>query len=206
MADDVVYTKDIVALGAIANKLPAYVDGDSEGAGEAVAATSTATATDAGTLAATLTLGSKVYTISADGLGTDEIAQGETAEEYATGILNAVMSSPPPEIGNATQDAGPDTVTFLAADQGVAGNEIVINTSDPNLGVAPFTGGASAGADPVEPLMPVSIRIAASGGSVEGGTTAHPVAVRLVDAAGHVIAFVDDGAGGWAIPVVVVTP
>lgn len=210
MADDVVYTKDIVALGAIANKLPAYVDGDSEGAGEGVQATGMVTLSGVPEEGDTLILNGVELTFTATPtLPTDiDITSNDVSDILAL-LVAALGSIGGPLLGAAAYGSDEASILFITYNEpGVAGNSYTLAETGGQvlLSSEALEGGADVSTDPVEPLMPVSIRIAAEGGSVEGGTTAHPVAVRLVDAAGHVITFVDDGAGGWAIPVVVVTP
>jgi hypothetical protein len=177
------------------------VDGNTTGASEPVAATATLLVGGAGTLGAIIHIGSKIYTVSAGGLGANEIAQGTTAQEYADNLFSAINSSSPPEVTNIGQEG---VNVLLAAEPGAAGNFITTSDTDPNLDISGFSGGADATADPKEPLMPVSIRIAAEGGSVAGGTIANPLCFKLVDGVGNVITFVDDGEGGWAIPVKVI--
>lgn len=149
----------------------------------------------------------------------------------AVSVLNA--STDPAVVAADYSTKGIDSITVLHKTPGEAGNSFTLSKSGNNLNVSgpTLTGGAEAVVDPVEPLLPVSLRFSAEGGSVEAGTldnplkvevtnnptqmivvgkdaanqcmTGAPVVVAGVDGDGQVrpLAVVSDGLGGWVLAV-----
>jgi hypothetical protein len=152
-----------------------------------------------------LYVGNKIYEFTNDAPVGDQIQTAVSTNTVATRIA-AKINADTAETLCAAAAVG-STVNLTANEEGEAGNSIPLDsTGRPAIGDG-FSGGinfADAVPDPVEPLVPINLRLRAEGGSVEAGTPAHPFSVQLVDGAGHVITFVDDGDGGWAIPVKVI--
>ena len=176
-------------------------------AAEAVAATGTATFAGQPADGDTLTVNGVVFTFKDSPAGAHQIGIGADLATTLANTTAKLTASADAEVSQATYaDDGASVLTVTAATPGDAGNAFTLAESSTQitLSAATLAGGADAVADAQELALPFSLRFSSPAGSVEGGTLAHPVHVRLVDAAGHAITFVADGAGGWAIPVKVI--
>lgn len=98
-------------------------------------------ASGAGTLTKQIIVGGKTYTVTADGLGTDEIAQGSTADEFAANIAAKVTTDTATTLCTGAVPFG-SFVTLTANSSGSGGNAIALSTDDPNLTILQvFAGG-----------------------------------------------------------------
>lgn len=91
--------------------------------------------------AGTISVGSKVYTVVASGATGDQINAGADATEYADNIATKVTADTADTLCTAV-NTGTD-LDFTANDVGTAGNSITLSTTDPNLTLGSFGGGAS---------------------------------------------------------------
>jgi hypothetical protein len=185
------------------------VDGDATGVTAATKATGTLTlVVDFPANGETLPpINGVVFTMKDAPSGANDIQRVTTSfTACLQAIADALNASTNPLISVATYGSGAYTIEFEYDEAGVIGNGFTLgaNTAHFQRSAPTLTGGAAAVADPVEPLVPISLRFARAGGSVEGGTSINPFGVVLVDGNGNSITFVDDGNGGWAIPVKVI--
>ncbi|HEX3560373.1 MAG TPA: hypothetical protein VHU19_14290 [Pyrinomonadaceae bacterium] len=180
------------------------VDVNTTEAAAAVAATGTVTLAGQPADGDTLTVNGVAFTFRNSPSGAHQVGIGASVAATLAALTAALTAAPDAGVQAATYaDNGVSVLTVTDATPGAAGNAFTLARSGTNISVsgATLTGGTDAIADGQEFALPFSLRLSAPGGSVEAGTTAHPIAIRLVDAAGHAITFVSDGAGGWAIPV-----
>lgn len=110
---------------------------------EEVAATAAGTATDVGTAGETITVGGKTYTVVAADPEGDEIEVGASAAGFAANIAAKVTEDTAETL--CTCEDTVDALLFTANTPGAAGNDIVIETTDPDLTLdAEFAGGVTA--------------------------------------------------------------
>lgn len=109
----------------------------------AIAATAQLTTTGVGTIGQTLIVGGKTYTISADGLGANEISVGSSAADFASKIATRVTTDTATTL--CTAAAVGAVVTFTRNTAGTAGNGAPFSTTDTLITINHgFTGGAAA--------------------------------------------------------------
>lgn len=105
-------------------------------------ATAQLTTTDIGTIGQTLSIGGKVYTISVDGLGVDEIEVGVDAADFAANIAARVNTDTATTLCTAVPTGA--VVVFTANTIGAGGNSITFSTTDPDITINNvFTGGVT---------------------------------------------------------------
>jgi hypothetical protein len=199
----------------------APIDMNTTGASAAVAAEARVIVEGVPSDGVTLTVGARTFTFKTTTTGVNDI------DRNATDLRQTVA-----EAINAHADcaciaslSSTARLELTAIAPGVVGNSIPLSCSATEEDATVYAGfgfmnGADEGTDPVEPALPVSLRFSAPGGSVEAGTASNGihivvdggaldrindlVQVKLVDDSNNAISFVDDGNGGWAIPVKVI--
>jgi hypothetical protein len=187
------------------------VDGDTTGAVEAAKATGQLSYRHPNpSNGETCNVNGVVFTYRNAPSTTTDVQIGVNANATITNLYNKLASSTNAALTVANySNATPGVIDVEYKIAGAAGNSFTLpDPTDIDAFTAPsgatLSGGVDAVADPVEPLLPVSLRLSRAGGSVEGGTVDNPLALKIVDGAGHELTLISDENGGWVIPVKVI--